>query len=125
MPQDCFILENSIKVNVCLENDDLKIDNNRLNEALKFSYLDKFISNLPKQHETVIGENGVRISGGEAQRLVMARIFYHNREILILDEATNALDKKSEDIIVQNLEKLKGKKTIIVVTHEKKYFKKF
>jgi len=125
MPQDCFILENSIKVNVCLENDDLKIDNNRLNEALKFSYLDKFISNLPKQHETVIGENGVRISGGEAQRLVMARIFYHNREILILDEATNALDKKSEDIIVQNLEKLKGKKTIIVVTHEKNILKKF
>lgn len=125
MPQGCFILENSIKVNICLENNDLKIDNNKLNDALRFSYLDKFVSNLPKQHETLIGEDGVRLSGGEAQRLVMARIFYHDKEILIMDEATNSLDKKSEDIIIQNLEKLKRKKTIIVVTHEKKILKSF
>ena len=125
MPQDCFILENSIKANICLEDNESKIDNKRINEALKFSYLEKFVSNLPNKSETLIGENGVRISGGEAQRLVMARIYYHNREILIMDEATNALDKKSEDIIIQNLEKLKGKKTIIVVTHEKKILQSF
>ena len=74
---------------------------------------------------TKIGEKGARISGGQKQRLIIARALYSNRDVLILDESTNALDEKTEQKIYKNLRKLLKTKTIIVVTHKKSLINNF
>ena len=80
--------------------------------------MDKFIYNLPNKIETVIGENGLRLSGGQKQRLAIARNFYLKKEIIVMDEATSSLDEENENRIIDSLNNLKGKKTIILITHK-------
>ena len=75
------------------------------------------IENQPNGIETIIGENGIKISGGQKQRLAIARAFYHGRDILIMDEATSALDHDTEKEIIEVIKKIKKNKTIIVIAH--------
>jgi len=72
---------------------------------------------LPQGIETKLGERGVRLSGGQRQRVAIARAFYHGRNVLVMDEATSALDHETESEIVEEIKRLKGKKTIIVIAH--------
>ncbi len=72
---------------------------------------------MPQGIETKLGERGVRLSGGQRQRVAIARAFYHGRNVLVMDEATSALDHETESEIVEEIKRLKGKKTIIVIAH--------
>ena len=82
--------------------------------------LDKFVDNLEKGINTVIGENGISLSGGEKQRLSLARALFQSPKILLLDEFTSALDSQNELAILENIKNLKEDMTIVIVSHNKK-----
>jgi subfamily B ATP-binding cassette protein MsbA len=86
-------------------------------EVAKLSYCDEFIKNLPNKFETLIGENGVRLSGGEKQRLSIARAMMKKSSIILLDEATSSLDSETESKIQDALKILTKDKTTIVIAH--------
>ena len=88
-----------------------------MNEAIQKSRLLDFVNKLPKKINTVVGERGSKISGGERQRIGIARALYRNSEVLFLDEATSNLDKKTEIEFLKSINKIKKDKTIILITH--------
>ena len=93
-------------------------------EAIKFAELENFVKKLKDGNKTIIGEGGINLSIGQKQRLALARCFYSEREIMILDEPSSALDEETQDNIFNNLNFLKGKKkTIILITHNHKTLK--
>ena len=93
------------------------VDHNRLEESLKISRLEKFIAKLPNGIHTTINERGLNISGGEKQRIVIARAIYFNKNIIVFDEATNSLDTKTELEIIDMLKNISNKKTVIMIAH--------
>jgi ATP-binding cassette, subfamily B, bacterial PglK len=117
LPQAAFITDDTIRRNVALGVEDEKIDNRLLDTALDQAKLSDFVEKLPDSVDTFLGENGVRLSGGQRQRVVLARALYHRRNVLILDEATSALDDETEQEIVDEIRRLKGQKTMIVIAH--------
>jgi len=117
LPQNDLILDHDLKTNISLIYDKKKQNSDKLNEAIKHSNLQKFIETLPNGLDTKIGENGIRLSGGQNKRIAIARTFYHNKEVIILDEATSSLDSETENNIVEHIGKLKNKKTFIIITH--------
>ena len=94
-----------------------------MKQKLEEVNLGKFIENLPKKYDTKLGEGGSNLSGGQRQRLGIARALLKNPEVLIMDEATNSLDEKNEQQILELLLKLKEKLTIILVSHDQKVMK--
>ncbi len=114
--QDSYLLNGSIKENIIFGST-AELSNEKINQALNFSCLQETIANLPNGIESQVGSSLKKLSSGQKQRISIARSAYNNRPILIFDEATNALDEKNEKIIFQNIKKLKGKKTIIVISH--------
>ena len=113
--QSTYLLDESILKNITF-NDDLKnIDLDKLDKALKLSRIAEFIETLDLKLNTIVGERGSKISGGELQRIGIARAIYNDTEILILDEFTSSLDEKTESEIIKNIFSLD--KTIIVATH--------
>jgi len=120
--QDTFLLEDSIKNNIVFETTK-KIDGVKLEYAIKFSEVDKFLDKLPEGIDTLVGSNSRKISSGQRQRIALARAIYNLNEILVLDEATNALDVNTEMNIMRNIKNLRGKKTIIIVSHNKENLK--
>ncbi len=125
LPQDSLVIEDSIKKNVSLEIDQNKIDTELVNKSLTDANLKTFVDTLQEGIETKIGENSLRLSGGQKQRLAIARNFYLKKEIIVMDEATSSLDEENEDRIIDSLNNLKGKKTIILITHKLKLLKNF
>jgi ABC-type multidrug transport system fused ATPase/permease subunit len=117
IPQMIFMLDDTIRNNVAFGVPDDKIDEKRLWEALKEAQLDEFVKTLPEGLETNIGERGIRLSGGQRQRIGIARALYNNPEVLILDEATSALDNDTEKAIMDSINRLHGKKTLIIIAH--------
>ena len=93
------------------------IDRERINKAIKTAQLEELIERLPNGTQTMVGERGVLLSGGQRQRIGIARALYHEREILILDEATAALDNETESLITQAMQSLSGTKTLIIIAH--------
>ncbi len=116
VPQNVFLMDGTIKENITFgsKND---INNEKLNKSIKLSCLDGYIESLELGVETKVGENGIQISGGQKQRIGIARALYRNSDILILDEATNALDNKTEEIILNNFFNDLSDKTIIMISH--------
>lgn len=119
VPQNLYLLDDSIKKNIafgCRENE---ISNSKIENSISKSQLLKFIDGLKNGLDTKVGERGVKISGGERQRIGIARALYNDPEILVFDEATSALDLDTESKILETLSKFKMEKTIIFITHRK------
>ena len=117
LPQQVFLIDASLKCNVALGLGEKSIDMDKLDDALRKAQLSELVSELPHGVDTMLGERGVRISGGQRQRVALARAFYHGRSVLIMDEATSALDTETESEIVNEIERLKGDITMIVIAH--------
>ena len=113
--QDCFIFNDNIRKNITVVDD--KIDNERLINACNTANILPFIESLPLGFYTKLGAEGTGISGGQRQRLIIARAVYKNPEFIFLDEATNSLDATNEKVILENLESFYKGKTVIVVAH--------
>ncbi len=116
--QSVFLIDESIKKNVAFGVEDNDINYTKLNIAIQNSGLSSYIDSLDDKENTIVGERGIRISGGQKQRIGLARALYFSPEVLILDEATNSLDKETEKNILKQLLKIKDKITLIIVSHE-------
>ena len=117
IPQMIFMLDDTIRKNVAFGIVGEEIDEERLWEVLKEAQLDEFVKSLPEGADTSIGERGIRISGGQRQRIGIARALYYDPEVLILDEATSALDNDTEAAIMDSINSLHGRKTLIIIAH--------
>ena len=113
--QSPSLFNDTIAKNIAYGDDDLDFE--KLKESAKLAGCDDFIENLPDGYESEIGDDGVLLSGGQRQRLAIARAFYKNSPIIILDEATSSLDTESELIVQEALEKLITNRTTIVIAH--------
>jgi len=117
LPQQVFLIDNTLRCNVAMGVEEDKIDDNKLEKALRQARLDKLAGTLPQGTNTLLGERGIRLSGGQRQRIALARAFYFGRDVLVMDESTSALDNETEHEIVEEIRQLKGEKTIIVIAH--------
>ena len=117
VPQSIYLLDDSIKKNIAFGLEDKDINDNLVKHAIIKANLNELVEKLPNGMDTIVGEKGIKFSGGQQQRIGIARSLYHDPEILILDEATSSLDLSTEKKIMQSIQSLKGKKTLIVVTH--------
>ena len=117
IPQDIFIINDSVKNNITLTGRDEVVDDVLLEDVVLRSRLKEVINNLPEGINTNIGERGVKLSGGQKQRIAIARALYNKREVLIMYEATSALDNNTEKEIIDEIRKLKGKVTMVVIAH--------
>ena len=115
--QDIYLLDASIKRNVAFGVLDKEIDDSKVNSCIRLAQLDDLIQNLPLGFNTMVGDRGVRISGGQKQRIGIARALYRKSEVLVLDEATSSLDFNTEKKLIKDIERLRGKYTIITITH--------
>ena len=126
VPQNIFLLDDSISNNIALGIEKKKIDQKAIESAAKLADLHNFVINdLPNKYETIIGESGTRLSGGQCQRIGIARALYHQPSVLILDEATSALDIDTENKIMDLIFKIGSHKTIIMITHRINSLKNF
>lgn len=114
--QETFLLNDSIKNNIIFSYQQKKYNNKKLQFAIKNSFLDDYINNLTENINSKIGDQGAKMSGGQRQRLGLARLFYGDYKFIILDEATSAMDKKLENKIFDNIYKLK-EVTAIIISH--------
>jgi len=114
IPQSVFMLNDTIRGNVVFGN---KPDDEKVWKALEDAQLADFVNSLPRKLDTNIGERGIRLSGGQRQRLGIARALYNDPEILIFDEATSSLDGETEKAIMESINGLHGKKTMIIIAH--------
>jgi ABC-type multidrug transport system fused ATPase/permease subunit len=117
LPQQVFLMDATLRSNVALGVAPQDIDEERLQDALRQARLAELVAQLPQGAETVVGERGIRLSGGQRQRIALARAFYHRRDVLVMDEATSALDNETEQEIVEEIRRLKGRTTLIVIAH--------
>lgn len=119
VPQTVFLLDDSIQNNITLNFDSEPVDMDNLKLAIDQAGLTDWINSLPNGLESQVGERGNKISGGQLQRIGIARALYRNPEILVLDEATSALDSNTEKQFLETIETLKKGKTILFITHKK------
>ncbi len=117
IPQMIFMLDDTIRKNIAFGVPEEQVDDERLWEVLREAQLDEFVKELPEGLETGIGERGIRLSGGQRQRIGIARALYYDPEVLILDEATSALDNDTEAAIMDSINRLHGRKTLIIIAH--------
>ncbi len=117
IPQMIFMLDDTIRKNVAFGVPEEKIKEDRLWEVLREAQLEEFVKSLPEGLDTGIGERGIRLSGGQRQRIGIARALYHDPEVLILDEATSALDNDTEAAIMESINRLHGRKTLVIIAH--------
>lgn len=117
IPQTIFMLDSTIRKNVAFGIPDEDIDDNKVWAALKEAQLDEYVRGLPDGLDTTIGERGIRLSGGQRQRIGIARALFEDPEVLVLDEATSALDNETEAAIMDSINRLHGKKTLVIIAH--------
>lgn len=117
VPQSIYLLDDTIRRNIALGIEDGEVDEEALAAAVNLAQLGRFIDRQPEGLDTLVGESGVRISGGERQRIGIARALYHDPAILILDEATSALDNTTERAVIEAVEGMKGTRTVVMIAH--------
>ena len=124
VPQSIFLMDDTISRNIAFSISDSDIDYNQLEKVIELACLTETIKKLPKGIDTQIGERGVNLSGGQCQRIGIARALYQNKNILILDEATSALDFHTEEKIINNIENMNNEMLVIIVSHRINSLKK-
>lgn len=117
VPQHIYLTDNTIMRNIALGYPEEEIDKQKIISAVKAAQLEKFIVELPEGLKTKVGERGIRLSGGQRQRIGIARALYNEPEVLILDEATSSLDNETEKYVIEEINKLRGNRTIIIIAH--------
>ena len=117
VPQDIFLLDDSLRKNIAFGESANEINDNEIEKIVEMSGLTPLVKKNKEGLELIVGERGVRLSGGEKQRVGIARALYKKSKILILDEATSSLDTVTEKKIMDSINQLKNKFTIIIVTH--------
>ena len=120
IPQTINLIDDTIRANVAFGIPREKINEKRVWEVLEEAQLVSFVKDQPDGLDTEIGERGIRMSGGQRQRLGIARALYHNPELLILDEATSALDNDTEAAIMEAINNFHGRKTMLIIAHRLK-----
>jgi ABC-type multidrug transport system fused ATPase/permease subunit len=119
VPQNIYLLDDTIKRNIAFGISDSKIDDMRIKKAMKVAQIDDFVFNMSEGVNSVVGNKGITLSGGQIQRIGIARAIYHNPKILILDESTSSLDINTENEFLDILQKLKKNITMIIISHKK------
>ena len=119
LTQENNLLDESILTNITLEFNEDKIDKNLFNDVCQKTGLIELINNLPERFETNVGENGFALSGGEKQRIGIARVLYAKKELLIFDESTSNLDDTNKTKIISTINNLSSEKTILIISHDK------
>lgn len=117
IPQMIFMLDDTIRANVAFGIPKENVAEEQVWRALEEAQLKDFVESLPEGLDTAIGERGVRLSGGQRQRIGIARALYSDPELLIFDEATSALDNETEAAIIESINALHGKKTLVFISH--------
>lgn len=117
IPQAIFLADETIRSNVAFGIDDEEIEEDKVWKALEEAQLAEFVKSLPEGLDTMVGERGVRLSGGQRQRIGIARALYGDPQILVLDEATSALDSETEAAVMEAIDRLQGRKTMIIIAH--------
>ena len=123
LPQKTFLIDDTVKRNITFGISVDDVNEELLINSIRKAQLDDFIKHLPLGIDTLIGESGERLSGGQRQRIALARAFYFNRKVLIMDESTSALDNDTEQEVLNEIMELKGKLTIIIISHRVKTMK--
>ena len=115
VPQDTFLFNDTLRANLLWAKPDANEE--EINQSLRFAAAEEFVIGLPKGLDTILGDRGVLVSGGERQRIALARALLRKPSLLILDEATSSLDSENEKRIQKAIEKLHGQMTILVISH--------
>ena len=115
VPQECVLFDDTIYNNIAFSNP--KASRQDVFNAMKFAQLDKIVNKFSDKENTIVGERGVKLSGGEKQRVSIARALLADKKILVLDEATSSLDSETEHEIQKDLEKLMENRTSIIIAH--------
>jgi ATP-binding cassette subfamily C protein len=123
VPQRTYLTNETIIKNIILGKNEKEFDLSLFNKVIIKSGLDSFLDQLPEGYNSSVGEKGLKLSGGQQQKIAIARALYKEPEIIILDEATNALDENSENQILKKIYDLKERMTIIIVSHKKDTFR--
>ena len=121
--QEINLVEGTLVENICLGIDDDKINKIKIAEVIEKSQLTDFVSKYGTNSN--LGEYGQKISGGEKQKIALARTLYRSPELLLFDEATSAMDNKSEEQFIYNIKKIFEDKTVILITHNREHAKLF
>lgn len=116
IPQTIYMLDDTIRNNIAF-GQAAEIDDARIWDALHQAQLDDFVRSLDEGLDTMIGEAGVRLSGGQRQRIGIARALYRKPEVLVLDEATSALDTETEAAVMEAIDSLQGRMTMLIIAH--------
>ena len=114
IPQMIYLIDDTIKANIAFGSE---CDEERVWKALKDAQLEDFVRSLSKGLDTVVGDRGVKLSGGQRQRIGIARALYANPSVLFLDEATSALDSETENAVMESINYLQGRTTMIIIAH--------
>ncbi len=117
IPQNIYLMDESLRRNIAFGVPENQIDDEKVWEVIREAQLENVVKEMDEGLDTVIGEMGVRLSGGQRQRIGIARALYRNPEILVLDEATSALDTETERAVMEAIDSLHGRMTLIIIAH--------